>query len=58
MAFPPVATGDQETESWSATDDEAVGAPAVAGIVVAVIALDAEDAAEVPEAFVAVTVNV
>jgi hypothetical protein len=36
----------------------AVGVPIVAGTVVAVIAVDAEDAAEVPDALVAVTVNV
>jgi hypothetical protein len=36
----------------------AVGVAIVAGTVVAVIALDAEDAEEVPEALLAVTVNV
>ena len=56
-AFPPVAGADHETVSWSATVLDAVGAVGVAGTVVAVTVVVAE-AAEVPAAFVAVTLTV
>ena len=56
-AFPPVAGADQVTVSWSATVLVAVGAAGVAGTVVAVTVVVA-DAAEVPAAFVAVTLMV
>ena len=57
IAFPPFAGAVQETVS-SLTPAVAVGADGVAGTVVAVTEEDADDAAEVPAAFVAVTVNV
>ena len=59
IAEPPVAGAVHETESfdWLATAD-AAGAPGVAGTVVTVTAAEALDAAEVPAALVAVTVNV
>ena len=57
IAFPPFAGAVQDIES-SLTPAVAVGALGVAGTVVAVTEEDAEDAAEVPAAFVAVIVNV
>jgi hypothetical protein len=57
IADPPFAGALQETVSWF-TPVVAVGADGVAGTVVIAIAEEAEDAAEVPAAFVAVTVNV
>jgi hypothetical protein len=57
IADPPVAGATQETASLSA-EVTPVGAAGVAGTVVAVIELEADEAAEVPEALVAVTVNV
>jgi hypothetical protein len=57
IALPPFAGAVQETESAS-TPAVAVGAEGVAGTVVIVIAAEAADAAEVPAALVAVTVNV
>jgi hypothetical protein len=54
---PPFAGADQEILSWL-TCVVAVGAEGVAGTVVIVTAPEAEDAAEVPAALVAVTVNV
>ena len=57
IAFPPVAGADHETVSWFATVLAAVGAAGVAGTVVAVTVVVA-DAAEVPAAFVAVTLTV
>ena len=57
IADPPVAGATQETVSLSAAV-VTVGAAGVAGTVVAVIELEADEAAEVPEALVAVTVNV
>ena len=57
IAEPPFAGAVQETVSKS-TPVVAVGALGVAGTVVTVTAEDALDAAEVPAALVAVTVNV
>lgn len=57
IADPPFAGAVHETVS-KLTAVEAVGAEGVAGTVVIVTAADAEDAAEVPAALVAVTVNV
>jgi len=57
MALPPFAGAVHDTVSWF-TPVVAVGAEGVAGTVVAVTEDDAADAAEVPAAFVAVTVNV
>ena len=54
MALPPFAGAVQETVSWL-TPAVAVGAAIVAGTVVAVTVV-AEDAGDVPAAFVAVTV--
>lgn len=55
---PPFAGADHETESFPADGEDALGAPGVAGTVVAVMLLEAAEASEVPEAFVAVTVKV
>jgi hypothetical protein len=57
IALPPFAGAVQETESES-TPAVAVGAEGVAGTVVIVTAADADDAAEVPAALVALTVKV
>jgi hypothetical protein len=57
IAFPPFDGADHETLSWPTAPD-ALGAPGVAGTVVIRIELDADDAADVPDALVAVTVNV
>jgi hypothetical protein len=57
MTFPPLAGAVQETTSWL-TPAVAVGGDIVAGTVVALIELDADEAADVPEALVAVTVKV
>lgn len=57
IADPPFAGAVQETASFNA-DVVTVGAVGVAGTVVAVMELDAEEASEVPDAFVAVIVNV
>jgi hypothetical protein len=57
MVLPPVDGAVQDSVSES-TPAVAVGVPIVAGTVVAVIAVEAEDAEEVPDALVAVTVNV
>ena len=57
IADPPLFGAVQDTVSLS-TPAVAVGAAIVAGTVVTVTAEDAEDAAEVPAALVAVTVNV
>ena len=57
IADPPFAGAVQLTVSKS-TAVVAVGADGVAGTVVIAIAVEAEEAAEVPAAFVAVTVNV
>jgi hypothetical protein len=57
IAEPPSAGAVQETASESA-EVVTVGADIVAGTVVAVIELDADEASEVPDAFVAVIVNV
>jgi hypothetical protein len=57
MALPPVAGAVKAIEFWS-TPAVGVGAAIVAGTVVAVIDDEAADAAEVPAALVAVTVNV
>jgi hypothetical protein len=57
IAVPPFAGVPQESVSWL-TPAVAVGAEGVAGTVVIVIAEEAEDAVDVPAAFVAVTVNV
>ena len=57
IALPPVAGAVKAIEFWL-TPAVAVGAVIVAGTVVAVILFDAADAAEVPAALVAVTVNV
>jgi hypothetical protein len=57
MVLPPVDGAVQDSVSES-TPAVAVGAEIVAGTVVAVIEPDAEEGAEVPDALVAVTVNV
>lgn len=57
IADPPFAGAVQEIVSWS-TAVVAVGAPGVAGTVVINTPVEAEDAADVPAAFVAVTVYV
>ena len=57
IAFPPFAGADQLTVS-KLTAVVAVGADGVAGTVVTVTAEEAVDAAEVPAALVARTVNV
>ena len=57
IAEPPVAGAVQETASERA-EVVTVGALGVAGTVVAVIEAEALEASEVPDAFVAVTVNV
>jgi hypothetical protein len=57
IAEPPFAGAVQETASESA-EVVTVGADIVAGTVVAVIEAEASEASEVPDAFVAVTVNV
>ena len=57
IADPPLFGAVHDTESLS-TPAVAVGAAIVAGFVVTVTAAEAEDAAEVPAALVAVTVNV
>ena len=57
IADPPVAGAVQETVSASAAV-VTVGADGVAGTVVTVTAADAEEAADVPAALVAVTVKV
>ncbi len=57
IALPPVAGAVQETVSASAAVDT-VGAAGVAGTVVAVIEFEADEARELPDAFVATTVNV
>ena len=57
IALPPVA-GAVKAIEFEFTPAVAVGADIVAGTVVAVIDDEAVDAADVPAAFVAVTVNV
>ena len=57
IALPPFAGAVQETESAS-TPAVAVGAEGVAGTVVTVTADDGLEAADVPAALLAVTVNV
>jgi hypothetical protein len=57
MVLPPLDGAVQDNVSES-TPAVAVGVPIVAGTVVAVIAVEAEDALEVPDVLVAVTVNV
>jgi hypothetical protein len=57
IAFPPFVGAVQEIESWS-TPAVAVGALGVAGTVVTVTADEASEAADVPAALLAVTVNV
>ncbi len=57
IALPPFAGAVQETESAS-TPAVAVGADGVAGTVVTVTGPNTSEAAEVPAALVAVTVNV
>jgi hypothetical protein len=56
IAFPPFAGAVQVTLSTPADGVAAVGADGVAGTVVAVTVV-AEDAADVPDAFVAITVT-
>ena len=57
IADPPFAGAVHETVSWS-TPAVAVGADGVAGTVVTGTAEEASEAAEVPAALLAVTVNV
>ena len=58
IADPPSAGVDQDALLFCAPLFPAVGVAGVAGTVVAVMLLDAEDAGELPTAFVATTVNV
>ncbi len=57
IAFPPVAGAVHETVSWLTAVAAEITDTAF-GTVVTVIADDADDAGEVPEALVALTVNV
>ena len=58
IAEPPLDGATQLTVSWFTTVALAVGAAIVAGTVVTVTAVEALEAADVPAALVAVTVNV
>jgi hypothetical protein len=59
ITFPPFAGADQETVSFcDPAVTEAVGIPTLFGTLVTVNANVSADAADVPEAFVAVTLNV
>ena len=57
IADPPVAGADQETVSASAAVDT-LGAEGVAGTVVAVIELEADESSDEPDKLFPLTVNV